>query len=329
MAFVAAPRTATGHLIWDMVLPLAPVVGNDFALLDRYFAAGHSYVSLTIAGDDCGLAEAMHRLASARRQIAERHDRLVLATNADDVLAARRNGKLAVGLHLEGTECLERDPDVIDLMYAAGIRHAILAFNQNNSASGGCGDLGDVGLSRLGRRYLDRMREVGMLLDISHMSERASLEAIEHIDAPAVATHSNARALHEHYRNVSAAQARACAASGGLIGISGSSAYLGPQPSLAEGVFRHIDHFVQTIGIDHVGFGIDYVHDADALVRIVAARPDEWPVDDQISYATLAYLPPESIHTVFGLMAKAGYDDDAIGKVAGGNYLRIARAVWR
>lgn len=326
---VAAPRPATMHLIWDMVLPLAAVVGNDFALLDRYVAAGHSYVSLTIAGDDCGLAEAMHRLASARRQIAERSDRLVLAISVEDVLAARQSGKLAVGLHLEGTECLERDPDMIDLMYAAGIRHAILAFNQNNSASGGCGDLGNVGLSRLGRRYLDRMREVGMLLDISHMSERASLEAIEHIGMPTVATHSNARAVHEHYRNVSDVQARACAASGGLVGISGSSAYLGPQPSLAEGVFRHIDHFVQTIGIDHVGFGTDYVHDADALVRIVAARPDEWPVDDQVSYATLAYLPPEGIHSVIDLMARAGYADASIAKVAGGNYLRIAREVWR
>lgn len=329
MPFATSPRAVTKHLIWDMVLPLAPVVGNDFALLGRYYAAGHSYVSLTIAGDDCGLAEAMHRLASARRSIAEYPEQLVLAETVDDVLMARTSGKLAVGLHLEGTECLERDADLIDLMYAAGIRHAILAFNQNNSASGGCGDLGDVGLSRLGRRYLDRMREVGMLLDVSHMSERASFEAIEHIGMPVVATHSNAHAVHAHYRNVSDAQARACAASGGLVGVSGSSAYLGPLSSLAEGVFRHIDHLVQTIGVDHVGFGTDYVCDADALVRIVAARPDEWPTDEQVSYAELAYLPPEAIHDVIALMEQAGYDDAAIAKIAGENYIRVAREIWR
>lgn len=327
-SFDASRRAPGKHLVWDMVLPLAPVVGNDFELLARYYAAGHDYVSLTIAGDDCGLAEAVHRLAGARRRIQGQSEHLVLALSAEDVIQAKAQGKLAVGLHLEGTECLERDPDVIDLMYQAGIRHAILAFNQNNSAAGGCGDLGDVGLSRLGRRYLERMREVGMLLDVSHMSERASLEAIEQIDAPVVATHSNAQALHQHYRNLSDAQAKACAESGGLVGISGSSAYLGPQPTLAEGVFRHIDHFVQTIGIDHVGFGTDYVHDADALVRIVAERPDEWPVDDQVNYATLSYLPPEGIHEVIRRMERAGYDDDAVGKVAGGNYLRVARAVW-
>lgn len=329
MGFAAVTRTESRHLLWDMVLPLAPIVGNDFDLLARYYSAGHSYVSLTIAGDDCGLAEAIHRLASARRDIARFPDQLMLAESVADVRAARASGKLAVGLHLEGTECLERDPDVIDLLYAAGIRHGILAFNQNNSASGGCGDLGNVGLSRLGRRYLDRMGEVGMLLDVSHMSERSSLEAIEHIGQPVVATHSNARALHEHYRNLSDEQARACAASGGLVGISGSSAYLGPRWSLAEGVFRHIDHFVQTIGVDHVGFGTDYVHDADALVSIFAARPDEWPVDDQVSYGELAYLPPEDIHSVIAHMERAGYDDAAIAKIAGGNYLRVADAVWR
>lgn len=324
-----AARVPTSPLIWDMVLPLAPVVKNDFALLSRFYNAGHTYVSLTIAGDDCGLAEAMHRLAAARRQIAEWPDHLVLALGADDVLGAHASGRLAVGLHLEGTECLERDPDVIDLFYALGIRHAILAFNQNNSAAGGCADLGDVGLSRLGRRYLDRMASAGMLLDASHMSVRASLEAIEHTGRPVVFTHSNARGLHDHYRNVTDEQIRACAASGGLVGVSGSTAYLGRHPSLAEGVFRHIDYLVQRVGPDHVGLGTDYVADADALIQLVAARPDEWPTDDGTSWADIAYLPPEDIHPLIRLMHDAGYGGDAVASILGGNYVRIARAVWR
>lgn len=325
----AAARTAPSPLIWDMVLPLAPVVKNDFALLRRFYDAGHSYVSLTIAGDDCGLAEAMHRLAGARRQIAQWPDHLVLALGADDVLSAHASGKLAVGLHLEGTECLERDPDAVDLFYGLGIRHAILAFNQNNSAAGGCGDLGNVGLSRLGRRYLDRMADVGMLLDASHMSVLSSLEAIDYIGRPVVFTHSNARGLHDHYRNVTDEQARACAASGGLVGVSGSTAYLGRYPSLAEGVFRHIDYLVQRIGADHVGLGTDYVADADALVRLVAARPDEWPTDDGTSYADIAYLPPEDIHPLIELMEDAGYEESAVAAILGGNYVRIASAVWQ
>ncbi len=329
MDFNAANRIAQDHLVWDMVVPLSPIVGNDFALLARYFAAGHGYVSLTIAGDEVGLAEATHRLAGARAQIAARPDQMVLVKTVADVLAARTAGKLAVGLHLEGTECLERDPEVIDLFYDIGVRHSILAFNQNNSAAGGCGDLGNVGLTRLGQRYVDRMASVGMLLDCSHMSERSSLEVIDRMAAPVVFTHSNARALHDHYRNVSNEQARACAASGGLIGVSGANVYLGNHPTLAEGVFRHIDYFVQLIGADHVGLGTDYIVDCAAVERYFAERPDEWPAAAAGDVGALAYLPPEGVSEVIALMRGAGYDEAAIGKILGGNYVRIASAVWK
>lgn len=316
-------------LLWDMVLPLAPSVGNDIALVERFGAAGHHFVSLTIAGDDCGTGEAMHRLAQARRAIDDRPETMRLAVSVADVEAARAEGRIAVGLHLEGTECLERDVDLLDAMYALGIRHAILAFNQNNSAAGGCADLVDPGLSRFGQRVVDRMGELGMLLDGSHTGERSSLEAIERIGQPVVFTHSNARALHDHYRNVSDAQARACAASGGLVGISGSTAYLGNWPDLAEGVFAHIDHFVQLIGPDHVGLGTDFVADAAAVLSIFADRPDEWPEAATGPLDRVAYLPPEGVWQVIARMRQAGYADADVAKIAGGNYARITAAVWK
>lgn len=325
---MTAPAQLDRPLIWDMVVPLAPSVGNDMALLDRFHASGHSYVSLTIAGDDCGLAEAMHRLARARAEIAARPDRLLLATSVEDVRRAHDEGLLAVGLHLEGTECLERDVDMIDVMYALGIRHAILAFNQNNSASGGCADVGDVGLSRLGRRYIDRMRDVGMLLDVSHMSGKAAHEAIDRLDVPVVATHSNAAALFPHYRNLSDALITAIAGSGGLIGISGSSMYLGRDGTLAQAAFRHIDYLVERVGPDHVGLGTDYIVDTAAVARLLSAKPDEWPGDDWTD-AQIDYLPPEGIVDVIGEMRGAGYDEATIGGILGGNYLRVTSAVWR
>lgn len=328
MAF-SSLRAAPERLVWDMVYPLAASVGNTFEVLARFYAAGHSYVSLTIAGDDCGLAETMHRIASARASIGRWPDQLLLARGVADVTAAQADGKLAVGLHLEGTECLERDPDVIDLLYELGIRHGILAFNQNNSAAGGCADLGDVGLSRLGRRYVTRMAQAGMLLDLSHSSVRTSMEAMTIIGRPVVFTHSNARALHDHYRNITDQQAVACAATGGLVGLSGSSGYIGDAPSLVDGLFRHLDHFVQLIGPDHVGLGTDYVVDAEALTALVAARPDEWPVDDVATHADMAYLPPESLEDLIGLMDRAGYDELAIRKILGLNYMRVCNEVWR
>ena len=317
------------RFVWDMVVPLAPAVGNTFDLLSRYHRCGHAYVSITIAGDDSGLAVALHRLAAARIELSARSSSLVLATSVEEVLQARRDGKLAVGLHLEGTECLERDVNVIDLMYDLGIRHANLAFNQNNSAAGGCADFGNVGLSRLGRRYLDRMNKVGMLIDLSHISERASFETIEHSSAPVVFTHSNSRALHAHYRNVSDELARACAASGGLVGMSGSSAYIGASGTLAEGLFQHIDHFVQLLGPSHVGLGTDYVVDEVEVSRIFLDRPDEWPVEGSADHRDVKYLAPEDLHLVVEKMQKAGYPDGDIDDILGGNYVRIASRVWK
>lgn len=317
----------SGLFIWDNVLPMAPEVGNDFALLARFDAAGYGFVSLTIAGDDCGLSEAMHRLARARSLIALHADRYALATSVADIAAARRQGRMSVGLHLEGTECLERDVEMVDTLYALGIRHAILAFNQNNSAAGGCMEDEGIGLSRLGKRYVDRMRDVGMLLDLSHTSRRASLEAIARIGRPVVFTHSNVDALFPHPRNVTDAQIDACAASGGLIGLSGSSMYMGRGDTLPRSIFRHIDYVVQRVGADHVGLGTDYIVDAAATARILSARPDEWPHDDLTQ--PLDYMPPEQLGEVIDQMRGAGYDPDSIAKILGGNYLRIAQAVWR
>lgn len=315
-------------LVWDMILPLAPSVGNDFDVLDRFHACGHSYVSLTIAGDDCGLAEAMHRLAYARAQIAARGDRLVLALTLADIRRAHRDGLLAVGLHLEGTECLERDVDMIDTLYDLGIRHAILAFNQNNSASGGCADLGNASLSRLGRRYVERMAHVGMLLDVSHMSEAAAFEAIERLNVPVVATHSNAAAVFQHYRNLSDELIDAIAGSGGLVGISGSSMYLGRDGTLAQAAFRHIDHIVQRVGADHVGLGTDYIVDTSAVARMLSAKPDEWP-GGEWSGEKFEYLAPEQLSEVIGEMRRAGYNDTAVNQILGENYARIVAGVWR
>lgn len=325
----AATTKRPDYLVWDMVLPLAPSVGNDFELVERFRLAGHHVVSLTIAGDDCGLAEAIHRLARARRAIVERSETLKLIETAADVLAAREAGLLGVALHLEGTECLERNVDALDLMYSLGIRHSILAFNLNNSAAGGCADLDDSGLSRFGRRLVDRMADIGMLLDVSHMGERSAREAIDRIRQPSLITHSNARKLIAHYRNVSDELAKMCASGGGVVGVSGSSAYTGEIDSLADGVFRHIDHFVQLIGPEHVGLGTDYVHDADAVLRIFAERADEWPTEHGVTYDRIAYLPPEAVWDVVERMNRAGYGEPAIEGILGGNYLRIARAVWR
>lgn len=326
-----SPQAVALHrraLVWDMILPLAPVVGNDFPLLSRFVAAGTHFVSLTIAGDDVGTGEAMHRLAWARAAIRS-DDRLALVEQADDVLRAKQAGRLAVGLHLEGTRCLERDLDMVPLFYDLGIRHGILAFNMNNSAAGGCADLDDPGLSRYGRRLVAAMNRVGMIIDLSHTGDRSTLQVMEMTDAPVIISHSNARAVVPHYRNVSDEQIRACAGTGGVVGISGSSAYLGVEPVTAEAMFRHVDHIAQLVGARHVGFGTDFVADTKALLGYINARPEEWPDNQGKGYSSIDYAPPETLPQLTELMLRHGYGEADILGVLGDNWLRVCRAAWK
>ena len=249
-------------LVWDMVWPLADFVGNDWGKLDRFKKAGYGVVSVTLAGDNHNVSQAMEMLAAARRHIFSRPDRLQLILGIDDVREAQRSGKLGVALHFEGTRCFERNLDLIEAFYALGVRHTLLAFNQTNSCGGGCAEVNDGGLSRFGRSFVAEMNRVGMLLDLSHTGRRTSLEAIEASTQPVVFTHSNCDALHPHFRNLTDEQIRACAASGGLVGVSGASSYLGDPAASTDAIFRHVDHIVQMTGPRHVGLGLDIVFDS-------------------------------------------------------------------
>ena len=327
----SAPRTArlfAEAIVWDNVFPLEPWVGNDLDALGKLRAAGFSAVSLTIAGDNHTVGEAVQRLAAARRQIAARPDfRLLLAV--DDVVAAKREGKLAVGLHFEGTRCLERNLDMIAVFRELGVRHNLLAFNQGNSAGGGCGETGDGGLTRFGRRVVAEMQRVGMLVDLSHTGARTTLDAFAMATRPMVISHSNCRAVHEHWRNVTDEQIRACAATGGLVGLSGSSEYLGDPAASTEAMLRHVQHVADLVGPAHVGLGLDFVFDSDALNRWISSRPEEWPGTDRPDWPGFRYARPGQVAELVEALALRGWSDEALLGLLGQNHMRVCAAAWQ
>jgi membrane dipeptidase len=324
-----AKRLFGDALVWDMVWPIAPEFGNDWDKLGRFRAAGHSVVSITLAGDNHNVGQAAAMVGAARREIKSRPDELILVMSTKDARRAKSAGKLGVALHFEGTRCFERNLDMVDVFYALGVRHTLLAFNQSNSCGGGCAETDDGGLSRFGRSLVREMNRVGMLLDLSHTGRRTSLEALEVTTKPAVFTHSNSDVLQPHFRNLTDAQVRAAAATGGLVGVSGSSAYLGDPKARTEAIFRHVDHFVELVGPGHVGLGLDVVFDATALNAWIRTRPDEWPGADAPDWEGFAYAMPEQVVELTGVMLDHGYSAANVIAILGGNYERICSEVWR
>ena len=325
-------RAAALHrdaLVWDMVYPVEPWCGNDYDKLERYRAAGFDVVSLCLAGDNHNISEGMQRIAAARAQVLARPESFVLVTSVADIARARREGKLALAFHLEGTRCFERNLDIIECYYALGVRHALLAFNQANSVGGGCAETSDAGLSNFGMSVVRKLEEVGMLVDLSHTGYRTTMATMEMATKPCVFTHSMAHGITPHFRNLRDEQIRACARIGGLIGMSGSGEYIGEASCSNESILRHIDYVAELVGPRHIGLGLDLVFDADALNRWIRGRPDEWPQARDPAWPGFRYATPEQVPALTELLLQRGFSESDVRGILGENWLRVCGQVWR
>lgn len=321
-----ASRLYADSLVWDMVFIYEPEMGNAANLFDRYRAAGVDFISVHPAGDRHNIGEAMRRIARCRADI-KGHPNAVLIETVDDILAARRDGKLAVSIHLEGFRPLERDLAMVEVYYQLGVRFVHLVFNLINEIGGGCADRYDIGLTKFGVKVVHEMNRVGMLVDGAHCGYRTTLDMIDASKDPVIFSHLGCYGVHPHMRNVRDDQIKKCAERGGVIGITGGGFYLGEVTP--ERYFRHLDYVAQMVGAKHVGFGLDYLADVAPLVAFIEARPDEWPGKEQGAWEPMAFFGPDHLDRVTELMTGAGYSDDEIRGVLGENWLRICRQVWQ
>lgn len=317
-------------LIWDMVWPWDPHVGNDFERFHEFREGGYNVISITLAGDNHNAGDAVKLIGEIRQKLKNHQDICGLATSIADIETLKAEGKLAVLLHFEGTNCLESRLELVEVFYDLGIRHNLLAFNTANSCAGGCAEKVDGGLTAFGRKVIREMERVGMLLDLSHTGHKTAMDAMEFSTKPCVYTHSNINALHQHYRNLSDDEIRRCAGTGGLIGVSGSSGYLGDQQCNSTTIFQHIDYVVQLLGsCKHSGLGLDIVFDPTELNDYVRANPDEWPAESAPDWPGFHYARPRQIVEVVDIMLTHGYAPTDISQILGGNYLRICAQVWK
>ena len=311
-------------LIWDAhaCFPLNP--NSDLSGLKRYKDSGVNFVSLNIGMDMDSFENVIQVLACFRKHIAAHPDDLVLALSVDDVISAKASGKLAIAFDLEGSDPLRGDPNLISFYYDLGVRQMLLAYNKDNRASGGCMEDG-IGLTDFGKQVIREMNRVGMVVDVTHMGYRATMEAFETSAAPVIFSHSNPKSLRNNARNITDEQIKACAKTGGVVGINGIGDFLGGTTS--EIVIQHIEYVMDLAGPEHVGIGLDYVIDKQELIDYVEGHPDIFPPDKFNDY--LAFVEPEQFPDFTELLCKKGYSEEVINGILGGNFLRVAKQVWK
>jgi len=226
-------------------------------------------------------------------------------------------GVIAAVLHFEGAEPI-LNPDDLERRYDHGLRSLGLVWSRANRYAEGVPfkfpaspDTGP-GLSEEGRHLVRQCNRLGVLVDLSHLNLRGFMDVAEISDAPLVASHSNAHALCQSTRNLTDEQLDMISATGGLAGVNFAVGFLRedglmePADTPLETVLRHIDYFVDRMGIDCVALGSDYEG---------AAPP--------ASLGDVTRLP-----ALFEALSERGYDDEALAKIAHGNWIRVLRATW-
>lgn len=319
-------ETLDDPIICDMTLPWFTdyMVDRDITL-PRFRKAGVDFVSLTVSVPENSLNSTIRHIARVKAHIAERPDELSFVTTADGIIDAKRKGLLAVGFHFQGTDPFEGSPELVELYAELGVRHVLLAYNQKNLVGDGCVERTDAGLSRYGVRLIEVMNRAAMIVDGSHTGHRTSMEAMEISTKPVIFSHSNAFTLVPHYRNIKDDQIKACARTGGIIGINGVNEFLGSEKATTEAMFRHVDYIARLVGPEHVGVGLDYVKDYDAIWRWMQDNPDLWPDNDGAAPIYPDHAQPEQILELAAMLLNSGYSRFDVRGILGENYLRVLR----
>lgn len=316
-------------LVWDNhgCMPLRPMDETFLPQLERYRKSGVNAVTLNVGFGEQGIEDHVRMLAHFRRWLSMRGEDYSLVTKPGDIEQARKTGKLAVMFDIEGMNAVDDQASLVHLYYELGVRWMLVAYNRHNRAGGGCQEESDPGLSAFGREIVDEMARVGMVACCSHTGHRTAMELMEYSSRPVLFSHSNARAIHDHPRNVTDDALKACAATGGVVGANGIGLFTGRGSDLVEALVRHIDYMVALIGIDHVGLGLDYVFDMAELDDLVT-NAEQFP--PELGYGSgIRMVSPEDMEKLVERLLMLGYSDDALRRLLGGNLVRVAREVWR
>ncbi len=181
-------------------------------------------------------------LATIQREVDQNKRLISFAYSADEIEANREKGKMSAILTIEGPAGFDFDPELLENLYQIGFRITTLGWNESNVLTGS--NVTGGGLTDKGREYLKEAQRLGMLVDVSHISDQGFWDIMDCTQAPIVASHSNSRALCNHSRNLTDDMFRAICQTGGVAGINQYAEFLGGQPTL-DTVCDHIFHFME------------------------------------------------------------------------------------
>lgn len=231
-------------------------------------------------------------------------DSVALCCNYYDIQSALDSGKVAAVLSIEGGEAFQGDLAALRVFYRLGVRSVCLTWNHRNEIADGVKDgSSGGGLTPFGRAVVKEMNALGMLIDLSHIAEKGFWDVMELTASPVIVSHSNAKKVCNHPRNLTDEQILAVKRNGGVIGINLYPYFLnGTEKASLKDVIKHIEHISGLIGCDNLGLGADF---------------------DGIECTPADIRGVEDIDLIFDELLRLNYSEECVEKIAGLNFLRV------
>lgn len=329
------PATPSRHrpaFTWDAhaCLPLDPK--TPISLLDNYVAGDVDYVCVNVGMDMNSVAHILRVIAAFRAKIAARPDKYMQIECFDDLAIAKSKGLLGVGFDLEGSVMLQDMPEMVPVFAKLGVKQIHFAYNRNNSVAGGCHD-DDIPLTALGHAMVRAVNNSGMIMDCSHTGRQSSLDIMKTSTKPVVFSHANPKVLGGHERCIDDEQIKACADTGGVIGICGFQRFIkSPNAPEVPDMIRHIDYAVKLVGVDHVGIGLDTMPSVAGTNDFPDGvdRAYYWPAERGYGPGAggAAVFDPKKLPALADALIVGGYKPDDVDKIMGENFIRVAKECW-
>ena len=301
---------------------------------------------ITVVGPTLGSVEpsdaytsSVTAISKTLNDIAKYSDRMMLIRGFNDVELAKKQNKLGVLINFQNSAAIGTDLKNLDTFYDMGLRQIQLTFNWRNWVGDGCTERTQAGLSYFGVDMVQRMNDLGMLVDVSHTGLQSTLDAIEVSKVPIIFSHANCKALCDHPRNKTDEQIKALAARGGVIGLTCFNSFVSDKPrSTLEDLLDHYDHVAKLAGVDHIGIGSDF-----SVAGWPGKAPDaEWEqhmrlYGERERKALKSRFPPyidevngpQRYRVIAEGLRKRGYSLADIEKILGLNFLRVYKQVLK
>ena len=307
-------------------------------------ASGVTAVHITVS--DVGNKEGAFKttvgnLAWAEREIDRHPDVFMRVRRAADLKAAKDSGRIGLVYGFQDLTPLDADIDAIETFHALGVRVMQCSYNLRNIAGDGCLEPANGGLSLFGRKAVEKMNELKILVDGSHGGVKLINDEIALSTAPMAVTHTGCRAINDVPRCIPDATIRALAKKGGVMGVFMMPFLKAKGQPHAEDFLRHLEHALKVAGEDHVGIGTDGTISGDAIddpkvqeghrqffeerVRLGISAPGEAA---DVYNVVPEYNEPRRFEKLAFDLSKRGVSDRVVEKVLGGNFARLVGEVW-